>query len=507
MGSQAHLLWHETSSGQYEREIDESEQFYTSMAKIFEGTGHTYFAITAYTGVSIPIPPNEEISKMETRVMDALQYAWKRVRYDHPTLAAPVEYDPSIKKCKKIYRTPQNDAEVEEWVRETLKFINNGMTGLEFANSDPVVGRFATLYVITPSQTSDQSSLKRDLFFRSHHDLIDGIGTLIFFNNLLGHFSVAFNSPDDRREIVFGDEHKNLSPPFRIAAEIPPTPSQSQLSKLKDMLAATVAATKDAKILSVPFKSTTPMPKQSQRIATHLTAAETHAVLSKCKVLGATVTQAFHAAIALAVRDVQQREEQERKAKYVSYSLVNLRRACKAPYNAPLHAAAVYHCISANNLIVDLTVPGAGQPLAVELKEEFEQVLEQVKTFYQSFNPDADYLAIVPSLFAGDTLTYPHEPVSVPPPNMAPSVSLSSMGIVDKIIRPKYETFEVEEPWVIGAEYSTGLGLFLGTWNGVLCLSAGYNEAFHSKEDAMSFLQRVNNVVLEGLEVKIAPGA
>ena len=64
----------------------------------------------------------------------------------------------------------------------------------------------------------------------------------------------------------------------------------------------------------------------------------------------------------------------------------------------------------------------------------------------------------------------------------------------------------MEEPWVIGAEYSTGLGLFLGTWKGVLCLSSGYNEAFHSRDEVVSFLQRVNNIVLEGLEVNTLAG-
>jgi hypothetical protein len=176
------------------------------------------------------------------------------------------------------------------------------------------------------------------------------------------------------------------------------------------------------------------MPRRSQRITTHLNAAETHALLSKCKAAGATITQAFHAVIGLAV-DVQRREDQERKAKYLSYSLVNLRAACKPPYNSSSHAVAVYHCPSAINLAVDLTIPATNAPTpTAQPAEEFLQVLKQVNAFYQSFNPDSDYLAIVPSLFAGSTPLYPEEPCPVPPPKMSPSVSLSSMGLVDKII-------------------------------------------------------------------------
>jgi hypothetical protein len=208
MSSNTHLLWHETAPHEYDREIDEAEQLYTSLAKTFAGTGHTYFAITAYTGLSIPVIASEAVTELQTRIDDSFSYAWKRLRYDHPTLAAPVEYDLITKSCRKIYRHPQNDAEVNEWLEETLKFVNTGEKGLEFANSDPVVGRFATLYILTPRQTSGQSSLKKDIVFRSHHDLIDGIGTLILFNNLLRHAFGAFNSPNDYSDIVFGDEHQ-----------------------------------------------------------------------------------------------------------------------------------------------------------------------------------------------------------------------------------------------------------------------------------------------------------
>ncbi|KAH9215526.1 hypothetical protein DL95DRAFT_388466 [Leptodontidium sp. 2 PMI_412] len=77
------------------------------------------------------------------------------------------------------------------------------------------------------------------------------------------------------------------------------------------------------------------------------------------------------------------------------------------------------------------------------------------------------------------------------------------MGIVDRIVQPKQGPFDVIEPWVLGAEYSTGIGAFLGTWNGVLCLSAVYNEAFHSKAKVLDFLERVKRIVIEGLEVQI----
>jgi hypothetical protein len=232
------------------------------------------------------VTASEAVTELETRIDNSFRYAWKRLRYDHPTLAASVEYDSFTKSCRKIYRSPQNDAEVNEWLEETLKFVNTGEKGLEFANSDPVVGRFATLYILTPRQTSVQSSLKKDIVFRSHHDLIDGIGTLILFNNLLRHTFEAFNSPNHHSDIVFGGEHQNLSPPLRIASDIPPIPSQSQVEKLNEIKTANKAAAEGAEILSIPFNANITMPRRSQRIATHLSAAKLTHCFQNVKQLG-----------------------------------------------------------------------------------------------------------------------------------------------------------------------------------------------------------------------------
>ena len=56
----------------------------------------------------------------------------------------------------------------------------------------------------------------------------------------------------------------------------------------------------------------------------------------------------------------------------------------------------------------------------------------------------------------------------------------------------------------MGAEYSTGIGLFLGTWRGIISVSAGYNEAFHDEEEVLEFLECVKKIVLEGLDLDLA---
>ena len=78
--------WRETSLGRFERDVDEVEQFYASMAKLYEGTGRSYFAITGYLEVSLKPVPLVEFEDVEKRVDSAFRSAWSRLRNTLPSL-------------------------------------------------------------------------------------------------------------------------------------------------------------------------------------------------------------------------------------------------------------------------------------------------------------------------------------------------------------------------------------------------------------------------------------
>lgn len=497
------FIWKETSPGQYERDIDEAEQFYTSLAKAWEGAGHTFFAITSCIGVKIAQTEGTDIQYLNEKIDNAFKHAWKRLRYDHPTLTASVVYDSLTKKCKKVYKSPASDLDIENWTIETFRIIQNGQSGEDFANSDPPLGPKATLYLVKPPQDSAKE-VRREIFFRSHHDIIDGIGTFYLLSNLLRHASFAFASNNPAFEWDFGSEIKNLSPPFRLAALLPPSPSPAQLDKLESIRTLNNSSRSETEVLALLFRSKNVMPKNSRRMALHFSTKETAAIIAQCKRHGATPTHTFHAAIALALRDVQVRTAEARPARYMTYSLLNLRTSCLVPYNSPQHAAAVYHCVSAKHLVVDTVISSATEETQkTQDPEEFLKALEQVKAYAQSIKVNTDYLSIVPNLFSAVTPPYPSTLPLVPDPNPTPAVSLSSLGVMDHIFQPRYQDFEiVSEPWVVGAEYSTGYGLFLGTWKGIMCLSAAYNEAFHEEGEVRVFLERVGRIACEGLGVE-----
>ena len=75
------------------------------------------------------------------------------------------------------------------------------------------------------------------------------------------------------------------------------------------------------------------------------------------------------------------------------------------------------------------------------------------------------------------------------------------MGRIDNMIAHRHGAIEVYNPWVTGEELRSGLGLFLGTFRGELCLSAAYNDAWHDADSVMGFLRRCVDIVLSGLGI------
>jgi hypothetical protein len=254
---------------------------------------------------------------------------------------------------------------------------------------------------------------------------------------------------------------------------------------------------------SPPFQRQNTLPGKHQRVAVTLSENTTARLLEKCRSLGLSVTHAYHAAIALAVRDLQERKENERMVRYISYCLVNERHHCKPPYSTPSHPASVYHSVSGRCLAVDLTVPALGSFKDTSTDEEiFRAIAQHVRDYYLEIRDNQEYIKLVPSFWAMSILPYPGPDLpQIPARNETPSVSISSMGVLDKVIRHSYGSFSVENPWVTGEELGTGLGVFLDTWKGRLTLSAAYNDAWHGKKEVLDVLNGCNDIAFQGLGI------
>lgn len=501
LSSKADLLWNQTGPQRWERDTDEVENFYTTLARRFQGTGRAFFAMTAHIAFSVP-QVHDPMESTDSRVMQALQKAWMRIRYDHPTIASWVFYQEELGKCRKAYESlpDSDDSQLYVWLKETFRVVVTSQSGQEWCNADPPVPRLPTVFLLKHPKSDCY-----DLVLRSQHDIIDGVGSLHLLNNIFSHASVAFDNPDNFHVPKFGNEWRNLSPPFRVAASIPISLTQIQRDRIDRMVNQNASLRTQLEIATIPFKPGPTVPGRHQRACLKLDSNRTQQLLSSCKAIGASVTHVYHAALALVLRDIQERRSEERTVRYINYALINERDRCQHPYNTSAHAVSVYHSVSGQSLVVDLVAPASSDNSqdGAPNKVEFLWTVDQIKAYYLAIRSDKDHVILAPSYWAISTPPYPAGPGApeVPPPNKAPSVSISSLGVIDSIISPKRGCFELEDPWVTGEELGTGLGLFLGTFRGSMCLSIAYNDAWHTEDYAMNFIERCNELVLQCLEV------
>jgi hypothetical protein len=504
--------WTETSPGRWERDIDEIEQFYTTLAKLYEGSGRMFFAITGHISLSIPVPQGRELEEECRLVEEALRKGWTRLRYDHPTIGARTEYDARRQKCVKVYETFSIDTQQRTWMDETFYTISPGVTGADWCNSDPPAPKVPTLFMITPPTPSSEESrtVRRDVIFRSPHDIIDGIGTLQLLNNLFKHVSEAYILQDSFRFPPLNSEVANLSPSFRVAANLLSTPTQAQRVRFDEESSFNTFSRQGCEVIGIPFKHGAMIPGKHQRVALTLSQEQTTKLLQACRRVDASVTHIIHAAIAMSMRDMQEQTADARKVRYISYCLINERSRCIPPFETPKHAVAVYHSVSGKNLVVDLVVPAMTAfdgGTTDRRREEFKNVVKNVESFYRENQQDTERIQLVPLHIALKTPPYPAGsnsigPPQVPAPNMLPSVSMSSFGVIENFINPAQGHFKVYNPWVTGEELGTGLGVYLGTWKGQLCVSAAYNDAWHDESETLEYLRSCINLAVEGLMVE-----
>ncbi|KAF4345219.1 hypothetical protein FBEOM_827 [Fusarium beomiforme] len=502
--------WKQVKPGVWQRNIDEIERFYSTMVVLYEGSGRMFFGITGHVSLLIRNLKGLSAEDVELEADNALRKAWLALRYAHPTLASEVTQDPETNKWIKTYIEVHGDTDKNAWLERTLVHITNGQTGNEWANSDPPAPKIPTMFVLHfPPQNADGNSqmIRRDLVFRSPHDIIDGIGTLMMLNNFISLAAEAYDKGDAYNPPVLdGTEVSNLSPSYRAAAQIPEALSQSQLDRLGQMAAQKASAASDpsVEILSLPYREGNLLPGRHQRLALTLAKEDTQQLLAACKRVGATPTHVFHAAAAIVIRDLQDKPAESKRVRYINYILRNERSNCHEPYNTTQYPASVYHSVSGQSLVVDMDLhPSSTKPDPQSRQGEFLFILETVKDFYLTVKQDKEFYILAPTMFSQATPSLPSgsRPLPVPPPNARPSVSISSMGRTDAIVAPKMGAFTARDPWVTGEELGNGLGLFLGTFQGELCLSAAYNDAWHTEADVREYLERCREMVLLGLGI------
>lgn len=479
-----------------QRNLDEAETFYASISQLYKPIQKTAFGLTAHASISLLHDGSQDL---ESRLSNAMADAWTLIFKQHPVLISEVKCDLKTRFLRRICKLKPDEAVLKH---HAMRVIDEGVSGVAFHNLDPPFDDPAAFYLVIPAVGQDHDVvLRRDLVLRIEHDRIDGMGALMLLDKLIS------NTADILDGKLRQEEPPNpvMSPSLRKAADIPTRPTPDQIAKLEAArrMNAEAQENTNVKLLNIRFNETATEPGRSLRSSIILSIERSEKITAACKTLKSTPTAVFHAGIALALG-----EEEEMKhgiARYLSYALINLRSVCKVPGKASEHFASIYHCISTNSLVIDIPSSMAVENSSLEVEKQIVQhkrfvtAVEQSTTFYKGLKLDADYLSIVPELFQAKTPQYEPVSSSIPQPNGSPSISLSSMGVVDRTIQSRYGNISVRNFWVAGAEYSTGIGCFLSKFNGEIEFSAVWNVAFHTEDRIEKLLHKVLDIVETGL--------
>lgn len=502
--------WRKDPNGLWQRDVDEAERFYASMCRKANDPEAAAFAITGTVTFSVKSRDGTNTSILSSKVEESLRAAWKVVRRQCPAVASWIAYDKptdSWKRfCSSFENSPDPAAAEDEWLSSTFRTIETDMTEEEWFNTDPSVPKLPTLFLIQPNhEDTSIEQYQANVCFRSPHDVIDGHGILQLLDLL---FEVAADTYNGTPKMNVGSGTGELSAPFRVACDVAPTPSASQMKHFKDTFINNASVATGAPLLGLPTDITPGAASKRKRVATSLSKSSSAKLLARCKEEGLTVTHAISAAVVLALRELQPEDKAGMTLRWYMQGLLSLRYLCQPPYNTPQHAAGNFHMIATQGLGLDVEVSGKAKQEKDGSSSEFLHMASKVKDYYIAVRPPGDrsnrddldvaavtWKAVTPSSSA-------EQPAKSTEEAYAPaSIAVSSLGNISAMVRAEREPFKLSNVWVAGEGQGSATPLMLGGYGGRVEVSAIFDNAFYSEEYMKGFQRAVLTAAVEGLGI------
>ena len=453
--------WKETSAGHFERPFDSIERFFLNMGRGSLALNREHWAVNIFA--------HFETDATREDTEKALRHAWKTMRYDHPSLACIAREE------TKVYEVPDQSA-LDAWLDKTF-IIESAST-----TKDDLLASFR------PSALASLHYLPHtsEIIIHTSHWRIDLVGSISLLQNL-------FSAVDKPRQIDFGDEAANLSPSRDEAANFTRTDHSGTSAQAQQIeKAATdifMHLVGNLPSAGLPAQNANQMPGGTRRAELMLDNAKTSSIVSACKQRDLTVTTALHAALLVAMQEVAPLPPSS-SSKYATFGIFNIRPSLKPPSDdSATHPAALQIL---------------GLPLVLQLST-YNDLAQQLKQFYKqrippSANSPINEAIVVPATSKLADLVGQPPPVGFPAPT---EPLVSSVGIVDRYLKPDYGSIKVKDFWV-GVEMMTPQIIFyLWTWQGRMTLSAFYNETFYDQEFVQRFLQRSIEILTTELNSQV----
>lgn len=439
-GSLPSLEWSQTSPTRFERPIDDLESFFLFIASVGAPYGRQNWAISS--GIKFQTDRADIVSD--------LHRAWTAIRYEHPNVASYVDGS------RWVYEVVQNDAELQQWLSETFVVHSS-----ETSARDLFVGFQPTKRMILHVLPHTQEAI-----IQCPHTHTDGLGTVTLFNNMLQSLAIPSKQPP------FGDEAKNLLPPFTITAKVPKLTAEHQARWNANM--GTWLQNMPTIGLAASATDRAPGPSRVQSLT--FSNEETRAIISTAKKMGATPTHVGHAAAALATRVHGGKLE---LSTHATLGIFAERDLCELPSD------------------VIVTPHVTALPMVVDLGD-FESTVRSAKEAYTGNKAEKYSLSVSP-LFADQIVRV----LSEPQPEVSSGATISSLGLLDPRFKTEYGDIKLDDYWFTINMVTPDVVVYIWTFQGRLTFEISYNEMYHPEESIGKYLQLIKDQLAQGLKVEL----
>jgi 15-O-acetyltransferase Tri3 len=447
------MTWNETNSGNLRSELGQVEKVYRNISTLFLPLNKEHWVIHCICTLQA-LPGN---------IVDSLRNAWKTLRFEYPDIGVipdGVAY--------KTYSTVDG-LDLQNWLDETF-FVQHEGTAKDIIEAAKP-NSFPSLYYFPTS---------REVLFLSAHWRIDGVGTLNVLDRLFS--MVANDVVDPAATLPWGTEHGGLSPCLEDAIGASSEYSDEMRTYARDAIAD---FHKNAvQKTSFPFKGDMKTPPASSLNETvQFTATSTSAIIQACKSRQISVTAAVHTALAEVYFEYTGPEDTE--SDYTTATSVNMRKYLPSPYNSSSHPFQPY--------VTSIT------PTVSRHSSFAERTAALMADYTDWYNEDFRKCLRLIYQYHADALSMPPAPGS--PPRPPPSgLSLSSLGLVEKLLRADFaDNLRLDRIHFGVSMLTRQILLYVWTFNNQLTLSVNYNDAYYDQATIYDVLRRMVKALEQGL--------
>ncbi|KAF7712529.1 Uncharacterized protein PECH_003068 [Penicillium ucsense] len=440
--------WHQAEPGVYQRTATPMERWMTMVTQTGHESGKEHFIISVALRLQVP----EEFSAF----VPELRRAWGILRQRHSSIASLLDRRAGI--WRYVVPTPED---IDDWFTETFIVAPSAMATGPFPSPAHPPKRPRLLALPSTSQ----------IILQAPHTVTDGKGLMLIASELL-RITTASTKAQSSYEAV------NLSPPFSVAAGLPPVDENDMrraASDLEHFLSALPAMALSTRIAAGDVRER--HRARTKHVLRAFSEHDTQSLLSRLKQRGLTVTHAVHAAIACTTKRFNINPSSDI---YAGVLVLDGRSLYQDESNALKHP-------------VSLSCTGWFPTVKVS---SFESTANAFKAEYTEIQRDRRLPNVIDGLLM-QMMPF----LSESAPSSGADALLSSIGVVESVIHHRYSSVEVLD-FEIGCEVLTpAIDIFLYTWHDRIRLAAYYNESYYEAETVIQFLAMVISTLRRELMV------